>query len=272
VAMWPHYKPWRLAAPGLVLAAGLLAACSSSSGAGASPSTAHPVPRGQDRTHTADASRGTIPVIPCDASSVPRRMKLPSGVTLPPGAAAYATTQPGISSVTLSIALAGYTCTALEGGDGSFVISFTAPGAKAPAISYDYSPGGAMINLQSVCAYFPALKALDAQANGGQAICALRPRGEVVRRITTGDPHVLAATTVNLPGTLPASADPSHGRAESVGVIVASTGAGQTAGCILPASQRRVCVAGLRLFAAQSIAARSGAARVAAIQSAIGKL
>jgi hypothetical protein len=198
-------------------------------------------------------------------------MKLPSGLTLPPGAAVYATTQPGISSVTFSVALAGFTCTALEGGDGSFVISFTARGAKAPAISYDYSPGGAMINLESVCDYFPALKALDAQARGGPAICDPRPRSEVVRRIATGDPHLLAATTVNPPGTLPASADPSHGHAESVGVIVASTGAGQTASCILPASQRRVCVVGLRLFAAQSIAARSGAARVAAIQAAVGK-
>jgi hypothetical protein len=213
-----------------------------------------------------------VSVIPCDARAVPRSVALPSPVALPSGAAVYGTTQPGMSSLTLSIAPAGFTCSALEGGDGSFVISFTAPGTSAAAISYGYSAGGAMINLESVCGYFPRLKAEDAMIRGGQGNCFPHPSGEIARPVATGDPRVLAATILDPPGTLSADADPSHGQEESVGVVVASDGGGQEAGCVLPSDQRQICIAGLNLFVDQSLVARDGTTPLTAIQSAVDGL
>jgi hypothetical protein len=80
----------------------------------------------------------------------------------------------------------------------------------------------------------------------------------------------MAATTVDPPGVLPSNEDPSHGRQESVGVVLAESGPSfQAASCIVPPGQRQMCLAGLDLFLDQSIAARAGAATLAAIRDAI---
>lgn len=216
----------------------------------------------------------SVPVLPCDSRTTARSATLPPPVTLPPGAAVYGTTDVPAEPVTLSIAPAGYTCSALEGGDGSYVISVTAPGGTVPAISYGYSAGGAMINLEAICAYFPKLQAQDAQIRGGQANCRPYPKGEIVSQIATGDPHVLAAAFVDPPGTLPANADPSHGQYEAVGVVVApDNGNWQgAASCVLTPAQRQQCIAGLSLFADQCLGAQDRATALAAIDSALSRL
>jgi hypothetical protein len=173
--------------------------------------------------------------------------------------------------VTFSLAPAGFTCAATLGADGSYFIDLTAPGAAQPSISYAYSSGGAGINASLACGYFAALQ-LPVSEGGTQ--CTAPPKGEVVRPITVADgSNLLAATTVDLPGVLPSKADPSHGRYESVGVVLADEGGTfQAANCILPPDQRQLCLAGLGLFVDQTIAAQAGAPAVAAIHDAVGDL
>ena len=239
-----------------------------------------PAARGQ--TPAAPAPSTGVPVTPCPAQidagpggapatpAIPRSVALPP-VTLPSAAAVYGTTQPSAASVTFALAPAGFTCAATLGADGSYYIELTAPGAATPSISYVYSAGGIGINQSSACGYFPALQIPPAD---GGTLCDMPPKGEIVRPITVAsDFGLLAATTVDRPGMLPSSADPSHGRDESVGVVLADEGGGyQAASCILPPGQRQLCLAGLGLFTDQSIAAQAGATAVARLHDAISGL
>lgn len=241
--------------------------------------TGTPAARGQTAAAPA-ASTGT-PVTPCPAQidagpggaptvpPIPRSVVLPP-VTLPAGAALYGTTQPTVSSVTFSLAPPGFRCTATLGADGSYFIELTAPGATVPSLSYAYSSGGTYINLSLACGYFAALRLPPAE---GGTQCTAPPEGEMVKPITLGrGTSLLAATTVELPGVLPAKADPSHGRDESLGVVLASSGAYQAASCTLPSSQLQLCLAGLGLFVDQTIAAQAGASALATIHDAVGRL
>lgn len=239
-----------------------------------------PAARGQ--TAAAPAPSTGIPVTPCPAQidagpggapatpAIPRSVALPP-VTLPSGAAVYGTTQPGVASVTFSLAPAGFTCAATLGADGSYYMELTAPGAAAPSISYAYSAGGTGVNQSAACGYFPALAIPP--ADGGTP-CLTPPRGEIVRPVTVAsDFGLLAATTVDRPGVLPSSADPSRGRDGSVGIVLADEGGEyQAASCILPTGQRQLCLAGLGLFTDQSIAAQAGASAVARLHDAISGL
>ena len=237
--------------------------------------------RGQ--TVAAPAPGTGIPVIPCPAQidagpagpvpttpAIPRSVVLPP-VTLPSGAAVYGTTQPGVSSVTFSIAPAGFRCAATLGADGSYFMDLTAPSSTAPSISYGYSSGGAGINASLACGYFPALQ-VPLSEGGFQ--CTPPLKGEIVRPVTVPSViNLLAATTTDAPGILPPKGDPSHGRDESVGVVLAdSGGAFQAASCTLPPDQRQLCLAGLGLFVDQGIAARAGVAALASLHDAISDL
>ena len=87
-------------------------------------------PAAQGLTAAAPAPGAGIPVTPCPAQvdagpaaapaapAIPRSVALPP-VTLPSGASVYGTTQPGVPSVTFSLAPAGFRCAATLGADGS---------------------------------------------------------------------------------------------------------------------------------------------------------
>ena len=136
--------------------------------------------------------------------AIPRSVVLPP-VTLPSGAAVYGTTQPGVSSVTFSIAPAGFRCAATLGADGSYFMDLTAPGSTAPSISYGYSSGGAGINASLACGYFPALQ-VPLSEGGFQ--CTPPLKGEIVRPVTVPSGiNLLAATTTDAPGILPPKGD-----------------------------------------------------------------
>ncbi len=239
-------------------------------------------PAAQGLTAAAPAPSAGIPVTPCPAQidagpggapatpAIPRSVALPPA-TLPSGASVYGTTQPGIPSVTFSLAPAGFRCAATLGADGSYFIDLTAPDAAVPSISYGYSSGGANINLSLACGYFAALRIPPSE---GGTQCSPPPKGEIVRPITiTAGINLLAATTADPPGVLPSNADPSHGRDESVGVVLADDGGNfQAADCTLAPGQRQLCLAGLGLFVDQSLAAQAGAPALAAIHDAVGGL
>jgi hypothetical protein len=181
--------------------------------------------------------------------------------------------------VAYSLAPSGFTCSAIDGADGSFFISLDAPGNRSPSLTYDYSPGGAGLALDLTCPYIPAIRAADAAFRGGQQNCAY-PGGDVVTQVPTGARDLWAAT-VRVP---PDAADPNlpasgNGRDQTLAVFVASLqshtdptivqAGGQEADCALPASEQAVCVAGLQYFVTQSMAADAGPKSVAAVLAAV---
>ena len=132
-----------------------------------------------------------------------------------------------------------------------------------PSILYSYSSGGANINLSLACGYFR--RATVPPSEGGTQ-CSPPPKGEIVRPITSpAGINLQAATTADAPGDAAVECDPSHGRDESVGVVLADDGGVfQAASCTLAPGQRQLCLAGLGLFADQSLAAQAGAPALAA--------
>lgn len=221
-----------------------------------------------------------VPVTPCRAPlpsvagihvpAVPHTVVLPRGVSLPPGVVVYGTGEPGSSFVAFSVGPASYRCSALAGGDGSFVISLIGPGARLPAMNYDYSPGGAGIALDLACPYIPEVRAADAAFRGGAVHCT-HPGTDVVTQVPTGATGLWAATVQVPPGTRDRNFELGRQQDQDIAIFVATRGGGQSADCALPPGQRAICAAGLRYFVAQSVAVHSGPGTVAAIQAAIGK-
>ena len=244
-----------------------------SSWAPALPVTSCPVPQGMG---AAPGFQGPT------APPVPASTAVPPSISLPPGTTVFGTGLPGSSVVAYSLAPSGFTCGAIAGADGSFVISFDAPGSRSPSLTYDYSPGGAGLALDLACPYIPAIKAADATFRGGQQDCVY-PGGDVVTQVPTGARDLWAAT-VRIPPdvtdpNLPAS---GNGRDQTLAVVLASLqshpdptivqAGGQAADCALPASEQAVCVAGLQYFATQSLVASGGRQSVAAVLAAVSGL
>ena len=234
------------------------------------PVTSCPVPQGME----APAGSQGPPAPPVPASTV-----FPQSISLPPGTTIFGTGLPGSSVVAYSLAPAGFTCSAIAGADGSFVISLDRPGSRRPSLTYDYSPGGFGLQLDLACPYIPAIRAADAALRGGQQNCAY-PGGDVVTQVATGAQDLWAATVRTPPGVtdpnLPAS---GNGRDQTLAVFLASfqsypntatiQAGGQDADCTLPASEQAVCVAGLQYFVTQSMAASAGPQSVAAVLAAV---
>ena len=234
------------------------------------PVTSCPVPPGMG---AGPGSQGPT------APPVPASIVVPQSITLPPGTTVFGTGLPGSSVAAYSLAPSGFTCSAIAGADGSFVISLGAPGSRSPSLTYDFSPGGAGIGLDLTCPYIPAIRAADAVFRGGQQNCA-DPGADEVIQVPTGARDLWAATVrvppdvtdPNLPGS-------GNGRDQTLAVFLASLqshpdpaivqAGGQDAACALPASEQAICVAGLRYFVTQSMAAAAGPKSVAAILAAV---
>jgi hypothetical protein len=234
------------------------------------PVTSCPVPPGMG---AAPGFQGpTAPPVP--ASTV-----FPQSISLPPRTTIFGTGLPGSSVVAYSLAPSGFTCSAIAGADGSFVISLNAPGSKSPSLTYEYSPGGVGLGLDLTCPYIPAVRAADAAARSGQQSCTY-PGADVVTQVRTGAQGLWAATVRVPPDVkdpnLPAS---GNGRDQTLAVFLASLqshpnsttiqSGGQDADCTLPASEQAVCVAGLQYFVTQSMAASAGPQSVAAVLAAV---
>ena len=156
------------------------------------------------------------------APPVPASTEIPPSITLPPGTTVFGTGLPGSPVVAYSLAPSGFTCSAIAGADGSFVISLGAPGSQSPSLTYDFSPGGAGLALDLTCPYIPAIKAADAVFRGGQPNCA-DPGADEITQVPTGVPDLWAATVrvppdvtdPNLPGS-------GNGRDQTLAVFLAS--------------------------------------------------
>jgi hypothetical protein len=234
------------------------------------PVTSCPVPQGMGAPA---GSQGPA------APPVPASTVFPQSISLPPETTVFGTGLPGSPVVAYSLAPSGFTCSAIAGADGSFVISLDAPGSRNPSLTYDFSPGGAGLALDLACPYIPAIRAADAVFRGGQQNCAY-PGADVVTQVPT-DVRDLWAATVRIP---PDVADPNlpasgTGRDQTLAVFLASLqshpdpaivqSGGQEADCALPASEQAVCVAGLQYFVTQSMAASGGPKSVAAVLAAV---
>ena len=207
--------------------------------------------------------------------AVPATTVIPASVSVPPGATVFGTGDQGFG-VKFSLAPLGFACSAIgAGADGGFAVQVTDPSARQYVIRYDYNPGGAGPNIDDACPYIPAVKAADAIFRQRANICG-RAGAETVTQVATGFSSLKAAI-VQVPPTvkdthLPAAGD---GRDETVAVYVAQLFAGsqanaQDAGCTLPAGQKAICLAALKYFVTQSLAARAAGPILTALTAELG--